>query len=195
VVGRVEAEKGQLEFVNAVRIVSEQFPECRFRVIGSPMFSGIGYYSKVVASSGGLPIEFIEWQDDIARTYSDLDLLVVPSTAMEATTRVILEAYGAGVPVVAFPAGGIPEVLENGQTGFLADALTAEALARRILSVLGMSRASLGAIVKRARTEWDRRFTLGAYRDGVCSVLAKAIQPRFQSTYDELRNPADVFTD
>ena len=39
-----------------------------------------------------------------------LDLLLVPSTGPEATTRVILEAYAAGVPVIAFPSGGIPEV-------------------------------------------------------------------------------------
>jgi len=39
-----------------------------------------------------------------------LDLLLVPSTGPEATTRVIPEAYVAGVPVIAFPSGGIPEV-------------------------------------------------------------------------------------
>ena len=32
----------------------------------------------------------------------------------------ILEAFAAGVPVIAFPSGGIPEVVENGVTGLLA---------------------------------------------------------------------------
>ncbi len=33
--------------------------------------------------------------------------------------RIVLEAFSAGVPVVAFPAGGIPEAVIDGVTGFL----------------------------------------------------------------------------
>lgn len=193
VVGRVEEGKGQLEFVQAVRMLSPQVPECRFSVIGAPMFSDLGYYNKVKALSRGLPIDFVGWQDDIANIYSDLDLLVVPSSVVEATTRVILEAYSARVPVVAFPAGGIPEILEDGQTGFLAEAITVEALAKRILSVLRMDSACVEAVIERAGNEWRRRFSLRTYRNGVCNVLAQAMQPAFES-YDEPRAPADVLT-
>ncbi len=181
VVGRVEVEKGQLEFVKAARLISEQFPECRFSVIGSPMFSGAEYYQKVIASSRGLPLDFVEWQDDMASVYSSLDLLVVPSSAVEATTRVILEAYSAGVPVVAFPVGGIPEVLEDEQTGFLAKAVTARSLADRILSVLRMETSSVEIVVRQAREAWEKGFTLPAYRDSICKVLAAAMQPGFES--------------
>jgi glycosyltransferase involved in cell wall biosynthesis len=194
IVGRVEEGKGQLEFVQAARLLSQDAADYRFAVIGAPMFSGLGYFNKVVASSSGLPIDFVNWQDDVTKIYSDLDLLVVPSGALEATTRVILEAYSAGVPVVAFPAGGIPEILKDEQTGFLAEAMTVEALAKRILSVLRMDKASLKTVVKRARKEWRQRFTLGAYQNGVCSVLAQAMQPPAES-YDELRRPADMLTD
>jgi glycosyltransferase involved in cell wall biosynthesis len=195
VVGRVEVEKGQLEFVKAARIVLAHAPQCRFKVIGAPMFTNNGYYSKVIAWSAGLPIEFVDWQNDIAQIYSDLDLLVVPSSALEATTRVILEAYSAGVPVVAFPVGGIPEVLKDGQTGFLADASNADALARRILSVLRMDPALLGAIVKNARAEWNNRFTLRKYQDKICSVLAQVLQLRFQTACRELHSSAGALTD
>ena len=195
IVGRVEADKGQLEFVKAALLVLEQAPECRFRVIGQPMFSGVGYYSKVVAASLGLPIEFFDWQSDITRVYSDLDMLVVPSSAVEATTRVILEAYSAGVPVVAFPTGGIPGILKDGQTGFLTEAPSVEALAKRILSVLRMEPAIVAAVINRARMEWSRRFTLQRYRDAVCGVLAQAMTPRFESTYAEICRSTEALTD
>ncbi|MBV8070485.1 MAG: glycosyltransferase family 4 protein, partial [Acidobacteriaceae bacterium] len=120
VVGRVEAEKGQLNFVKAARLVSNQRPECRFVIIGSPMFSDRRYYDRVIAVSCGLPVDFVEWRSEIAEVYSKLDLLVVPSSAAEATTRVIPEAFGAGIPVVAFPSGGITEIVEDEWTGFLA---------------------------------------------------------------------------
>ena len=195
VVGRIEVEKGQLEFVKAARLVFEKVPECRFTVIGSPMFSGFDYYRKVVASSHGLPIDFVDWQNDIRKLYSGLDLLVVPSGAPEATTRVIPEAYSAGVPVVSFPVGGIPEILEDGRTGFLAENVTVEALANRILSIVRMEPASVRAVIKRARKEWNDRFTLRAYREAVCDVLAQAMGAAVPNHYAELRNTTGVFTD
>lgn len=195
VVGRIEEEKGQLHFVQAARRVLKDAPECRFKVIGAPMFSGFDYYRKVVAAGEGLPITFIDWQNEVRDVYSELDLLVVPSGALEATTRVILEAYSTGLPVVAFPSGGIPEILEDGQTGFLSKASTVEALAQRILSVVRMDAATLRAVVKKARREWGHRFTLRTYRDGVCSVLAEALYPAVQSRYQHLRNTAGAFTD
>jgi glycosyltransferase involved in cell wall biosynthesis len=147
------------------------------------MFSDSSYYSKVVASSRGFPITFVDWQDDVSKIYSDLDLLVVPSSAVEATTRVIPEAFSARVPVIAFPAGGIPEVLDDNKTGFLAATIGVEALAERIKSVLQMDRAKLDAVTKRARNEWDRQFSLRTYQRNVCDVLARAMRP--YSPYQE----------
>jgi glycosyltransferase involved in cell wall biosynthesis len=194
-VGRIEPEKGQMEFVDAVKSISPYLPDCRFSVIGAPMFSGDDYYRAIVASSRGLPIDFIPWQEDVSQIYSELDLLVVPSGALEATTRVILEAFSAGVPVVAFPVGGIPEVVQDGHTGFLARGVTSEALAERILGVVQMNRSCLRCVATRAREEWRRRFTLAQYRDRVCDVLARAIQPRIQPLYDDLRTPTGVAAD
>jgi glycosyltransferase involved in cell wall biosynthesis len=174
VVGRVEAEKGQLEFVRAARFVAQELADCRFTVIGAPMFTSSEYYNKVVAASEGLPIDFIGWQSDVSRLFSNLDLLVVPSTPYEATTRVILEAYSAGLPVVAFPSGGISEIVKNNQTGFLADGFTPEALAQRIVSVLRLSAVEVNAVVMRARKTWRESHTLDFYREQICDVLACA---------------------
>jgi glycosyltransferase involved in cell wall biosynthesis len=138
------------------------------------MFSSHDYYSRIKASADELPIEFVPWQEDVSSIYAELDLLAVPSAPVEATTRVILEAYSAGLPVVAFPAGGIPEILEDGVTGFLTKNLSAEALACRILSIVQMDSLQLLSTTRRARREWARRFNLSTYRNGVCQVLAEA---------------------
>src|SRR6185369_10392798 len=76
VIGRVEPEKGQMEFVSAARIVWMEFGNCRFVVAGAPLFSGPEYFERVKAASRGLPVEFSGWQDDIGATFSQLDLLV-----------------------------------------------------------------------------------------------------------------------
>lgn len=176
VVGRIESEKGQLEFVEAVRLVAKRIPNCRFAIIGEPMFSDDTYYKKVVAASTGLPVEFSGWQDDISQIFANLDLLVVPSTPLEATTRVILEAYSAGVPVAAFACGGIPEVVRNGQTGFLAQERTPDALAECIVSALEMGPVEIAAIRNRARAYWSENFRLDRYRKNVCEIVDDAVR-------------------
>ncbi len=69
VIGRIEREKGQLDFIEAARAVANHFDHCDFAVVGSPMFSDSTYYREVVAASHGLPVRFIEWQEDIAQVF------------------------------------------------------------------------------------------------------------------------------
>ena len=72
----------------------------------------------VRAEAGGV-VAFTGWTDDISRFLKQVDLLVVPSDAVDANPRVIPEAYAAGLPVLAFDGGGILELIEHGVTGLL----------------------------------------------------------------------------
>lgn len=173
VVGRVEAEKGQLQFVEAAPTILQKVPDCSFVIAGAPMFSGDAYQRRVIESSCDLPLTFLGWRENIAEVYGDLELLVVPSSALEATTRVILEAFSAGVPVVAFPSGGIPEILRDNETGFLTENATAESLARRVLSVIDLDANRVEAVVRQARMTWSARYTVTMYRDNVCNMLSR----------------------
>lgn len=171
VVGRVEVEKGQMAFVRAAQILAKEFPASRFVVTGAPLFSGPEYFEKVRAASRGISCEFTGWQEDIGRTLAGLDLLVVPSTDIDSTPRIILEAFSSGLPVIAFPAGGIPEIVTDGWTGFLAAGVTAEALAKRIRSVLLMAPVEILDVTRRAREAWNRGFTLQRFRADVINVI------------------------
>lgn len=55
----------------------------------------------------------------LRRLYSAADVTVLPSM-LENYPNVILESFACGTPVVAFMAGGVPEMVEEGKTGFLA---------------------------------------------------------------------------
>jgi glycosyltransferase involved in cell wall biosynthesis len=113
-IGRIAPEKGQREFVEAARIIHGKIPEARFAIYGETMFASHEYEREVRAAAIGLPIEFAGWAPNVYDALAKIDLLLVPSAPHEATTRVILEAFAAGVPVIAFPSGGIPEVLPAG---------------------------------------------------------------------------------
>jgi glycosyltransferase involved in cell wall biosynthesis len=110
-IGRIAPEKGQREFVEAARIIHRRMPEARFAIYGETMFASRDYEREVRAAAAGLPIEFAGWAANVYDALAGIDRLLVPSAPHEATTRVILEAFAAGVPVIAFPSGGIPEVL------------------------------------------------------------------------------------
>lgn len=59
--------------------------------------------------------------DEAATLVSNARSLLMPSICYEGAGKVALEAYAAGVPVVASRMGGIPEVVKEGSTGFLVD--------------------------------------------------------------------------
>jgi glycosyltransferase involved in cell wall biosynthesis len=173
VIGRIEPEKGQIEFVAAARSIIRTAPECRFVVVGAPLFGGHNYFDRVLNESRGLPIQFLGWQRDVPSVLSSLDVLVVPSASIDSAPRVILEAFAAGVPVVAFPAGGIPEIIHDGYNGFLANGFTPAALAERIKFVLELDPASRQVVVTNARRCWRHRYSLEDFCRKVCDVIAR----------------------
>jgi glycosyltransferase involved in cell wall biosynthesis len=65
-----------------------------------------------------------------------LDLLVAPSLYPEPFGRVSVEAQAAGVPVVCSTAGGLPETLLSGVTGFLVPPADSVALADAVLRLV-----------------------------------------------------------
>jgi len=171
VIGRIAPEKGQLEFVRAARLL----PECQFVVYGARMFSDPAYEAQVRREAAGLPIEFAGWSDHIGEAVAELDLLVVPSSGLEATTRVILEAFSAGKPVLAAAAGGIPEIVQDGVNGFLTASNSPEALAEGIRRALRESPKRVGGQARRA---WEQRFRVSRFQDDICRVLASKVQNR-----------------
>src|SRR5206468_730067 len=99
-------EKGQLEFVRAAQILQAQGFSAEYFIHGTSMFSSQAYFDSVRAASAGLPVHFTGWHNSVDSLLSAMDLLIVPSPGHESTTRVVLEAYSAGTPVIAFATGG-----------------------------------------------------------------------------------------
>jgi glycosyltransferase involved in cell wall biosynthesis len=174
VIGRIAPGKGQLEFVRAVRQLVADGAACEFIVCGEPLFhddEAERYFEQVRAEADGLPVEFLGWRDDVYEVIRTLDLVVVPSTQEPATTRVILEAYACGAPVVAFASGGIPEVVRDGETGVLVEPFTAEALAEAMLGLIGDAKRR-AELSRNGRAEWERRYRLDRYQQDIIGLMA-----------------------
>lgn len=174
IIGRIAPGKGHAELLQAASILVPHAPHVRFVVCGAPLFDDRAYYNDVLRLAAGLPMEFMDWQNDIAAVMRDLDVLVIPSKH-EGMPRVLLEAFSAGLPVVAFPVGGIPEVIENEVTGFLTRGHAPAELAAKLREVLESSPERLRPVASNARREWERRYTVAAYRDRVTDLMERCV--------------------
>jgi glycosyltransferase involved in cell wall biosynthesis len=112
---------------------------------------------------------------------SSVDLLVVPSKPIDNIPRVILEAFAAGTPVLAFASGAIPELIEHGETGLLVREQTPEALAAAILSAAG-SCDLLNQIAARAYRRWRERYTLRRFQSEISDAVEAASRRHHQRT-------------
>ncbi|MDE3167708.1 MAG: glycosyltransferase family 4 protein, partial [Acidobacteriota bacterium] len=174
-IGRIGREKGQREFVEAARLIHRALPACRFEVIGAPLFddrAAVAYDAGMRGAAKGLPIDFTGWQNDVYAVLSRLDLLLVPSASNEATTRVIPEAWAAYVPVIAFPSGGVREIVRHGENGFLA-ATVAEMADFAVRSLTG-DRSETARIAAAGHTAWQGGFTLEHFAERLLASLTRS---------------------
>ncbi|MHA6483923.1 N-acetyl-alpha-D-glucosaminyl L-malate synthase BshA [Paenibacillus sp. strain BS8-2] len=80
-------------------------------------------------------VQFLGKQEDVAQVISMADVLLLPSEK-ESFGLVALEAMACGVPTVGSNAGGIPELVTHGETGFLSDIGNVEEMAENAIKLL-----------------------------------------------------------
>ena len=171
-IGRISKEKGHVDFLHAARMVLKKAGDCEFVICGAPLHSGEAYLSEVGKLARTLPVTFLGWRDDVGAVLRGLTALAVPSSSFDAAPRVIMEAFSAGVPVVAYPSGGIVELIDHEQDGLLTSAAEPEALAACLLDVITdpAKRQNLG---DHARSTYLRRFTVERYRREIVEILER----------------------
>lgn len=163
VAGNIQEWKGQLVLVEAMRAVASAFPGCRALIIGGTHRAGGGYAQQLDRRvlELGLADHVMKtgFRSDIADVMNALDVVVHTSVRPEAFGRVILEGMLLGKPVVATNAGGVPELIEDGDTGFLTEPGDASALSRRLIELFGDAslRRDMG---QRAQTWARQQFAL-----------------------------------
>jgi len=139
-VGRISPWKGQHIFIQAAALVAKRFPKTRFLIIGSALFGESQYEEEVRLMPGQLGIadkvEFAGFRNNVEQAIAALDLLVHASTQGEPFGQVIIEGMAAGKPVIATDGGGVPEIVQDGETGILVPMGDAAAMAEAICQIL-----------------------------------------------------------
>jgi glycosyltransferase involved in cell wall biosynthesis len=106
----------------------------------------------------GSAVVFTGFRADVAALLGVMDCFVLASTRTEGVPQSLLQAFAAGVPVVASGVGGVPEVVIEGATGLLVKAESAAELQRGIETVLS-DRAGAERRALAARALIEHRFS------------------------------------
>jgi glycosyltransferase involved in cell wall biosynthesis len=132
--------KGHEAFLEMAARVAAR-PAARFVVVGGAIFDDDepGYAEALEARAAALGLAervvFLGQRDDLPDLWPHLAILVHPAQA-EPFGRVAAEALLAGVPVVAFRDGGLPEIVDDGATGLLTPPGDLGALADGVVRLL-----------------------------------------------------------
>ncbi len=135
-VATVRPVKDYATFLRAARLVLDQRPQTRFLAIGSEE-PAYGAAMRRLAEELGIARQ-VNWLGPMQNPICVLPLMdvAVLSSQSEAFSNSVLEYAAAGVPTVATDVGGVSEIVDDGQTGFLVSPHSPEAMASRIMQLL-----------------------------------------------------------
>jgi glycosyltransferase involved in cell wall biosynthesis len=153
-VGIQFARKGGPTLMEAWKLVARELPEAKLVVVG-PKRGPEGELPPGVQWRG-----FMTDRDELADLYRRASAFVLPSV-FDPFPNVLREAMGCGLPCVGSDGGGIPEIIDHGETGFVVPVGEPEPLARALIDVLSnpaeaerMGRAGHAAVI--SSHTWDR---------------------------------------
>jgi glycosyltransferase involved in cell wall biosynthesis len=153
--GRFSPEKGFAVLVEAASLVIQQRPEAGFVLFGDGPLRG-NLERMIAARNLQRKLILAGFRSNLSHFLPNLDLNVM-SSFTEGLPVILLEAGAAGVPTVATSVGGIPEVLDDGHSGYIVPAGDAPALAQRIVALLDNEklRQAMGQAARdRARSDF-----------------------------------------
>lgn len=122
--------KGLLDLIRAVALLCLEFPTLRLEIAGTgPQREDLEREAGRLGLTSG--VRFLGWQRDLGPIFRSWDIFAMP-TLEEGFGMAGLEAMAEGLPVVATSVGGLPEVVEDGQTGYLVPPSDVTALSGRL---------------------------------------------------------------
>ncbi len=177
-IGRLEAEKGFIVLINALKLIVEQnIIKVHLKIVGSgpeikKILNKIHKYNldEYISIEGKVP------NAKIGFYYENADIIVFPSVYQEPLGRIALEAASYGKPVIASRVGGIPEIVQDNKTGILVQPNDAYELSNKII-LLSTNEKKIEKISYFAKKEIKKKFdrdklvtqTLKYYKRILCS--------------------------
>ena len=172
-IGRLSKEKGVMNLIEAIPLILGEDKSVRFLIGGGGvLFGEIKERIKGYGDDRVIVTDFIP-HEKIADYLNELKLLVLPSEE-EGLPAIVLEAMACGTPVLATPVGAIPEVIKDGETGFILEDNSAECIGRNVVRVLNYT--NLTEVANNTRNLIERKYTYEAAVERYRQILNKVVE-------------------
>jgi N-acetyl-alpha-D-glucosaminyl L-malate synthase BshA len=135
-VGRLHSVKGVEYLVEAMKYITQKNEKARLIIVGDgPEREKLETLVKKLDINRNVLFIGRISNEDIPKYMIMSDVLVLPSL-QEGFPNTLLEAMASGLPIIATNVGGIPEIIKNGENGFLVEPKNSEAIAEKVLCFL-----------------------------------------------------------
>ena len=166
----------------ALAALSHLPPSARYLCVGGAQFGEEDYEAELHASALRAGVKdrvlFLGHRPDVAQLMRIVDAYVHPSIAADPFPLAVLEAMWSALPIVAAADGGIPEMIEDGQTGLLFPSGDAVALARK-LALLADNPALAKRLGGQAADRAAEEFTEAAMIVKIHDVIGKVVRDKW----------------
>lgn len=175
-VGRVLYDKGYREYVQAAKIVKQQYPDVRCQLLGMldetyPAHVDEAELKRDVEEG---TIEYLESTNDVMQYLGRSGVVVVLPSYFEGLSRSLMEACAVGRPIIATDIPGCRETVDEGKNGFLVKVKDSRSLAEGMLRYLNLSDAEKQAFSKHSRKKAEETFDVRQVIKEYEKDLAKA---------------------
>lgn len=179
IVGRIRPVKGQRILLKSFATLRKRFPDIvllmLYRDTNETEAEWQGLLQDLVESNLQQSVYLYGYREDVLEIMRHTDIGVVSSVDSEVICRVAVEFFSVETPVVAFPTGALPEIIQDGVTGRIAKDKSAEALAE-ILEWMLESPERIAEFGKNARQQSLERFDPNKLLEQTLSVYEQSWQ-------------------
>ena len=165
-VARFESGKGQADLIRALHLCGEK--DCELWLAGT---GPEGPALKQLAAQLKLSerVRFLGFSEELRNIYAAADLFLSASK-LDSLPNALLEAHAAGLPIIAYPSAGIPEIVDDNSSGKLVAGSTPKGIADAIGSILS-NPETCARMAKMARKKVQSHFTLETQNAKFCSIV------------------------
>jgi len=168
-IGRLSEEKGILNFVKAISEIIKKRDDLKI-LIGGDGQSRDKIEKYLDGNNLNDKVKLVGWipHDKLPDYLNELKLVVLPSYT-EGLPNLMLEAMACGTPVLATPVGAIPDIITDGETGFIMGANSPACIAENVTRAL--EHPDLETIVGNTKARVGREFTYAAVVERYRTIL------------------------
>ncbi len=151
--GRLSPEKGPEVFLRAALLARARLADVHFVFVGDgPLAPTLR--DSIARFKLGDRVHLAGLRRDVASVLNDIDVLV-SSSHSEAMPLAVMEAMASGLPIVATRVGGVPDMIDQGESGWLVTPNDFEEIAQRLQQILATpgELARMGAAARRRAVE------------------------------------------